>query len=182
MTVTLLPPSFAYEGSYRDYIAELGAEERYPFQMDLPHSDFSALLERLRDFSDGNRIPSDYVRTSTYWLVDGAELIGVSSLRPHLNKELAECGGHIGLGIRPSYRGRGLGTTLLGLTLREAWRIGMGDVHVHCHKGNQASVRMIRANGGLLHSETSAGDPGVTVQRYVVPAPGVRFTDAGVIS
>lgn len=172
MTATLVLPGVGYEGSYRDYIAELGAEERYPFQMDLPHGDFSALLERLRDFAAGLRVPNGYVRTSTYWLVEGGELIGVSSLRHHLSKALAECGGHIGLGIRPSYRGRGLGRTLLALTLREARRIGLDDVHVHCHKGNEASVRMILANGGVLHSETSAGDAGARVQRYVVPAPG----------
>src|SRR5690606_29423812 len=122
MTAALVLPGFEYEGSYRNYIAELGAEERYPFQMDFPNGDFHALLERLRKFAAGVKVPSGYVRTSTYWLVDGGELIGVSSLRHRLNKQLAERGGHIGLGIRPSYRGRGLGTTLLALTLQEARR------------------------------------------------------------
>lgn len=171
MRVSLILPSPEYEQSYCRYIAELGEEERYPFQLDLDHGDFTSLLQRLEDFSNGINIPSGYVTTSTYWLTEGHELIGVSSLRHYLNARIEECGGHIGLGIRPSRRGRGLGSKLLGLTLQKAHHADIGDVHVHCHKNNAASVSMIVRNGGVLHSEVRIGNPPETVQRYVVPAP-----------
>ena len=170
MTMTLVVPSPEYEQSYRDYIVELGDEERYPFQLDLEHHDFGALLDRLDQFFKGSNIPAGYVQTSTYWLVDGKELIGVSSLRHHLNDAIAECGGHIGLGIRPSRRGLGLGNTLMALTIREARTLGIGDIHVHCHEGNEASERMIVSNGGVLRSQLTLRDAAVTVQRYVVSA------------
>ena len=175
MTLSLVLPSSEYEQSYRGYLGELGDEERYPFQLDLDCSDFGALLQRLDEFRQGVNIPSGYVATSTYWLVDGPELVGVASLRHTLNERIKECGGHIGLGIRPTRRGRGVGTKLLSLTLDRAREIGVGEVHVHCHKGNGASGRMIVRNGGVLHSEIEVGDPAVVVQRYVVPAPNNAF-------
>ena len=175
MTLSLILPSNGYEQSYREYIAELGDEERYPFQLDLEHTDFDALLQHLSKFSQGIGIPPGYVATSTYWLVDGPEIIGVSSLRHTLNDRIKECGGHIGLGIRPSRRGCKLGTTLLSLTLDKARGLGLGEVHIHCHKRNQASARMIVRNGGVLHSEIGVGDPAVIVQRYVVQAPNSSF-------
>lgn len=171
MTTSLVLPSSAYAQSYRRYIAELGDEERYPFQLDLEHDDFEALLQRLQAFSQGIDIPDGYVPTSTYWLVEGDELLGVSSLRHHLNERIRERGGHIGLGIRPSRRGLGLGSHLLALTMQKAREHGIGELHIHCHKSNEASGRMIVRNGGVLHSELPGDDPAETVQRYMVMAP-----------
>ena len=168
MAFSLVLPTQQYEQSYREFIAELEDEERYPFQLDLDHSDFSALLRRLDDFANGIDIPKGYVQSSTFWLVDGDVLVGVSSLRHHLNERIKECGGHIGLGIRPSYRCRGLGTELLARTLIEARQRGIGEVHIHCHKDNEASGRMIVRNGGVLHSEIEIGDPAVAVQRFII--------------
>lgn len=170
MTPTLILPNSEYEHSYREYIAELGNEERYPFQLDLDCHDFDALLQRLGQFSEGIDVPPGFVASSTYWLVDGPALVGVSSLRHTLNERIRECGGHIGMSIRPSHRGRGLGTKLLSLTLDRARGIGIGEVHIHCHKSNEASGRMIVRNGGVLHSEIAVGDPVAIVQRYVVQA------------
>lgn len=175
MTVKLVLPGIEYEQSYREYIVELGEEERYPFQLDLEHTDFCVLLERLDQFLNGVNIPSGFVPTSTYWLVDGQELVGVSSLRQYLNEEIAECGGHIGLGIRPSYRGHGLGNTLMALTIQEARKLGIEEIHIHCHASNEASGRMIVRNGGVLRSELKLREPPETVQRYVLPAPNDSF-------
>ena len=81
---------------------------------------------------------------------------------------IREIGGHIGVGIRSSFRGRGLCTLLLGLTIAEARQRGLTPIHIHCHKHNTASARMIVGNGGVLQSEVA--EPGSTqiVQRYIV--------------
>lgn len=167
MTPQLILPGPAYESSYRSYIEELGDEERYPFPLDFDHSDFAQLLARLEEFRTGVNIPEGYVPSTTYWLVQGDELLGVSNLRHHLNDRIRHAGGHIGLGIRPSQRGRGLGTALLQLTIAEAVSRGITEIHVHCHKHNTPSARMIVASGGVLDSELSL-DSGEEVQRYVV--------------
>ncbi|AKC85484.1 GNAT family N-acetyltransferase [Pseudoxanthomonas suwonensis] len=172
MTATLVLPGRGYERSYRGYILELGDEERYPFPLDFEYRDFAALLRRLDEFANGIDIPEGFVPSSTYWLVEGGEIVGVSNLRHRLNERIRQCGGHIGLGIRPSRRGRGFGNALMALTIREARKRGIEDVHIHCHKGNEASARMIVRNGGVLDSEIEDGEPAGIVQRYVV-APGM---------
>jgi predicted acetyltransferase len=175
MTVELVAPSLAYEQSYGAYIVELGDEERYPFPLDFEHRDFRALLKRLNDFENGVNIPDGYVPSSTYWLVDSGELIGVSNLRHYLNERIKTSGGHIGLGIRPSRRGHGLGNLLLALTIQKARSKGIEELHIHCHKNNEASARMIISNGGKLDSEIADGKSAEIVQRYVVPAPNQRL-------
>jgi predicted acetyltransferase len=162
-----------HEASYRAYITELGDEERYPFPLDFDHSDFPALLRRLDEFSRGISIPEGFVPSTTYWLVDGSELLGVSNLRHYLNERIRHAGGHIGLGIRPAQRGRGLGKLLLKLTLDEARKKGIGEVHIHCEKHNEASARTIRANGGVFDSEIHEPGHGI-VQRYLVDASSLN--------
>lgn len=171
MSIQLVRPSEKYANSYRAYIKELGDEERYPFPLDFDHSDFSALLRRLDDFEQGRNLPNGFVPSSTYWLIECGELVGVSNLRHLLNERIKNAGGHIGLGIRPMARGRGLGQRLLALTIMEARSKGLGELHIHCHKHNMASARMIRANGGVLVSELDDGTPAGTIQRYIVAAP-----------
>lgn len=168
MPVELVRPNEMYERSYRAYIEELGDEERYPFPLDFDHRDFPALLRRLSDFEMGRNLPEGYVPSSTYWLVENGELLGVSNLRHFLNESIFNAGGHIGMGIRPQARGRGLGNLLLSLTIAEARKRGIGELHIHCHKHNVASARMIMANGGVLDSEVSDGKSADPIQRYIV--------------
>lgn len=168
MSIELISPNSNLQTSYNDYILELGDEERYPFPLDFDHSDFQALLGRLRDFSKGQNIPEGYVPATTYWLVENDELVGVSNLRHHLNDRILESGGHIGLGIRPSSRGRRLSIKLLELTIQEARKMNIEKIHIHCHKSNEASSRMIRAVGAELESEVQEMGSSELVQRYVL--------------
>lgn len=176
MPIELITPAPDYESSYGAYIRDLGNEERYPFPLDFDHEDFPALLARLNGLAAGVGVPDGFVPSSTFWLVDGPDLIGVSNLRHHLNDRLRQHGGHIGLGIRPGLRGRGLGSRLLALTILEARKRGIEDVYVHCHQHNVASARMIVRNGGVLESE---GDyQGQPIQRYrIQPLPAHLIGD-----
>ncbi|MCC5879784.1 MAG: GNAT family N-acetyltransferase [Idiomarina sp.] len=168
-TIALLVlPNAKYEQSYREYIAELGDEERYPFPLDFDHTDFAELLAKKERFRNGIDLPDGFVASTTYWLVEGDEILGVANLRHQLNERIRHAGGHIGLGVRPAKRGCGLGNLLLKLTLDKAFDSGINPVHIHCHKHNAASARMIIANGGILESEI--GDGGEVVQRYLINA------------
>ncbi|MCC4833622.1 GNAT family N-acetyltransferase [Shewanella sp. 10N.7] len=149
----LIKPCMQYQASYLAYITELADEERYPFPLDFDCDDFAAMLQKNQDFADGVNLPQGYVASETYWLVGGVDLIGVANLRLTLNDNIRHCGGHIGMGIRPSYRGKGLGAKLMAQTIALAKGKGMNELHIHCHKHNQASAKMIIANGGILHSE-----------------------------
>jgi predicted acetyltransferase len=166
----LVSPRLAFEDSYREYIRELADEARYPFPLEFEHDDFPALLRRLDNLERGVGVPEGFVPSSTYWLIDGAHLVGVSNLRHTLNDKLRHCGGHIGLGLRPSRRGRGLGSELLALTIKKAKERGIGEIHVHCYKRNTPSARMILRNGGVLDSEIQDERRSEIIQRYRVGA------------
>ena len=73
-------------------------------------------------------------------------------------------GGHIGDGIRPSERGKGLGTEMIALALEECRKLGISEVLMCCKKTNLASARTIEKNGGVLENEVL--DDGVSVLRY----------------
>ncbi|MEM8497643.1 MAG: GNAT family N-acetyltransferase [Pseudomonadota bacterium] len=167
MNLKLIGPTKALESSYLEYLEELGDEERYPYPMDLDHSDFSGLIQTLHNYSRGIDLPDWLVPNTTYWFINQKELVGVAHLRHELNSQLREAGGHIGLGIRPSYRGKGFGKEILRQTIEKARELGIKDVHIHCHRHNEASARMIRSVGGILESEITEEGTDKIVQRYI---------------
>lgn len=136
--------------------------------MDLDCSYFTELIQKLSDYSQGLNLPKWQVPNSTYWLVQDNELIGVAHLRHYLNKMLLELGGHIGLGIRPSYRTKGYSNFLLELTINKAKDLGIKEIHIHCHKSNTASVQMVLSNGGILDSEVLEKPTSKIIQRYLI--------------
>ena len=85
--------------------------------------------------------------------VDGGKIVGVTNVRHFLNENIEFCGGHIGLGIRPSCRGRGLGNYLMQLSIEYLVKMGSQKIHIHCYKENESSARTIINNGGVLVSE-----------------------------
>ena len=166
MNFRLCLPASEHEATYRSYITELGDENRIPFPLDFDHSDFKAWLERVEGISKGIGVPEGYVSSTTFFLMDGDELIGVSNLRHYLNDLIREHGGHIGLGVRPSNRGQGIGNQLMAMTIEEARKRGIDEIHIHCLKDNLASANTIRRNGGQLQSEGVVD--GENLQRFVV--------------
>ncbi len=92
------------------------------------------------------------------------KLIGIIQIRYELNEYLFKCGGHIGDSIRPSERNKGYSTKMISLALKEAKRIGIGNVLMTCDKNNIASARTIIKNGGKLENEVIEDNK--IVQRY----------------
>ena len=74
-------------------------------------------------------------------------------------------------GVRPSARGRGLGTELLRQSLLRARDIGLDKALLTCGKTNYASVKVILSNGGVLESEEFLPDRAEVVQRYSIQIP-----------
>ena len=165
--VKLISPNSGFQKSYVSYIEELGGEERYPYPLDLDHSDFDALVRKLELYSKGLHLPDWLVPNTTFWLVEGNEILGCSHLRHCLNAELEKAGGHIGLGIRPSARGGGLGKILLNATIDKAVKMGIEKIHIHCYADNMQSRRMIESIGAVLESAINLDLPQKTVMRYI---------------
>ncbi|MFD3537935.1 GNAT family N-acetyltransferase [Streptomyces sp. NPDC058662] len=112
---------------------------------------FGAWVEWLRGCSDRTapvepgRVPATY-----WWIADGDTYLGSVDLRHYLNAFLLDAGGHIGYSVRPSARRRGLATWALREVLYEARIRGMDRVLLTCDPDNEASVRTIEHNGGVL--------------------------------
>jgi predicted acetyltransferase len=123
-------------------------------------------LQRLVDMSAGRNLHPGWVAATTYWLLDGTGVLaGIGRLRHSLTPGLLNDGGHIGYYVRPAYRGRGHGKTVLALTLVEARKLGLERVLLTVRAGNLPSVRVIEANGGVLEDERVDAE-GARYRRY----------------
>lgn len=173
MTPTLVRPALRWKDSYRAFVAEIVAkgEAFVPFPLGYPHENFAVLLAQLDGFSRGIGLAPGFVPHSTFWLVEGDEVVGCSNLRHALTDSLRSEGGHIGYGIRPSARGRGLAKALLASTLAEAKALGIERALLSCDKANLASAAVIRANGGTLADEEFLPKRGAVVQRWWIEVP-----------
>jgi predicted acetyltransferase len=152
----LIDPTVALRDSWLASSLEWGSEPQHGAGL---HEDdkvgtvegFTGWLERLRRQSDETvalepgRVPAAY-----WWIVEGGGYAGAITLRFRLNDRLLDGGGHIGYGVRPSARGRGLASWALGQVLDRASARGLDRVLVTCDDGNTASARTIERNGGVL--------------------------------
>jgi len=162
----LVSPSEIYEASYCDYLAELGEAVRVPYPLTYSHEPFSELVQKLLDQSRGIGVAEGFVPNSSFWLVEGLRIVGVSNLRHSLTPALEVVGGHIGFGVRPSVRQNGVGTELLRQTIDEAFRLGLRRLLLTCDKENVGSAGVIVANQGVLENEVVDAETGRITQRY----------------
>ena len=87
-----------------------------------------------------------------------------------MNEALLLNGGHIGDGIRPSERRKGIATKMISLALDECRKLGIQKVLMVCDKDNVGSAKSIRNNGGVLENEIIVD--GVVEQRYWIELAG----------
>ena len=91
-------------------------------------------------------------------------MVGAVNIRHYLNEALLLNGGHIGDGVRPSERRKGVATKMIGLALQECKRLGINKVLMVCDKENIGSAKSILNNGGVLENEVVVD--GMIEQRY----------------
>ncbi|GIM98195.1 GNAT family N-acetyltransferase [Paractinoplanes toevensis] len=127
-----------------------GAGFRSADEYDSPEG-FAAWVARLHAEEDVTRPPDpDWVHCTYRWMVEGDRMLGAIALRHELNDLLFTIGGHIGYGVRPSERRRGLASWALGEILPIACGLGLDRVLITCDVGNEGSARTIRKAGGVL--------------------------------
>jgi predicted acetyltransferase len=114
-------------------------------------------------------VADGWVHCSYWWVVESGEVLGAVALRHELNDHLLQAGGHIGYGIRPSARRRGLATWAVSQVLPQARALGLDQVLITCQDGNVASARVIELSGGVLEDVRDA-ELG-RLRRYWLPVP-----------
>ena len=106
---------------------------------------FHRYIHKLQQHRNGKELPFHEVPYSTFWLTDGDKKI-YGNLR--IRHQILPVYGNVGYDIRPSFRGRGLGTLMLSLGLDKARDLRLERLKVACDEKNAASIRTIEKNGG----------------------------------
>ncbi|MGX6606320.1 GNAT family N-acetyltransferase [Micromonosporaceae bacterium Da 78-11] len=120
---------------------------------------FAAWVARLVGEQDpATPVAADWVHCTYRWIVEDDRVLGAIALRHRLNDMLLAVGGHIGYGVRPSARRRGLATWALGGMLDEARALGLDRVLITCKTVNTASARTIVRHGGVLEDVRETDD------------------------
>lgn len=106
------------------------------------------------------------VEHSTFFCLDADRniIVGAVDIRHYLNESLLLDGGHIGDGVRPSERRKGIATRMIQLALEECKALGIDRVLMVCNKNNIGSAKSILNNGGVLENEIVV--KGTVEQRY----------------
>lgn len=107
------------------------------------------------------------VPSTIFWYVAGEHYLGTLVLRHRLTDALAAAGGHIGYHVVAPWRRQGHATRMVALGLAECRALGLDRVLLTCDPGNEASRRVILANGGTPvgraggedHFWITVGDP-----------------------
>lgn len=111
-------------------------------------TDYLASLERLRLGVD---VPTGLVPATFLVGVLDERIVGRVSIRHELNEHLRTSGGHIGYGVRPADRRRGVATQMLSSALDLAPSLVVDDeVLLTCADSNTASAAVIERCGGRL--------------------------------
>jgi len=126
------------------------------------YSDFDKWLEKV---TSANNVGVPSTTFITLRKSDN-KLIGTIQLRHELNDYLANYGGHIGYGIRPSERGKGYGTRQLALVLDKARELKIPRVMISCDKDNPASSKVMIKNGAVFEREHYNEEHGEMIQIY----------------
>lgn len=118
------------------------------------------------NYLDSNVEKEGYVPYSTLFCLDEERdlFVGAVNIRHYLNESLLLNGGHIGDGVRPSERRKGVATKMIGLALEECKKIGLDKILMVCDKKNIGSAKSIVNNGGVLENEILVES--IVEQRY----------------
>lgn len=113
------------------------------------------------------------VPDSTWFCLDEERnrFVGAINIRHELNDHLLHYGGHIGDGVRPSQRRKGIATEMIRLGLIECGKLGINRVLMVCSKENIGSAKSIQNNGGVLENEVELD--GVVKQRYWIEVKNI---------
>ncbi|WPC39894.1 GNAT family N-acetyltransferase [Clostridium sp. JS66] len=162
----LSKPDKEYQKSFEDYVLSYKkTDDDFYFNFyKKALENFDEYLNDLHNYYKGINLPQDWVRTSTFWLIDNSQVVGAVRIRHQ--DVLSD--GNIGYDISPCYRKKGYGTQILKLALVEAEKIGMKEVMVTCNIDNIYSKKIIEKNNSKLLETIFIQEENEKVYRYSI--------------
>ena len=119
--------------------------------------DFKQLIRLLEDQENGRNLPEGHVPSTFLFGFVGSKLVGRVMILHQLNDFLRKIGGHIGYGVVPSERKKGLATKMLQESLVVAKSLGLQTVLVTCDEDNLPSRKIIEKAGGVFEGFSDQG-------------------------
>ena len=127
-------------------------------------------LAQLRRERAGVDLPPGRVPCSFLVAELDGDVVARTSVRHELNDFLERWGGHIGYGVRPAWRRRGVATEVLRRSLAHLREVaGVEVALVTCDDDNVASAATIERCGGVLEDVVPGPDGEGPKRRYRVP-------------
>ncbi len=165
MKLRLVKAAKEYQVQITDMLDEWSSsgEKIIPYAIRrLDYHDFEYYCENL----EVKHTKEGMVPDSTFFCLDEDRniMVGAVNIRHYLNEALLLNGGHIGDGVRPSERRKGIATQMIGLALEECRKLGIDKVLMVCDKDNIGSAKSIINNGGVLENEIVVDN--ITEQRF----------------
>lgn len=167
MPVFLTEPSPRYRNGFQDLVNDyVYSGETIYMQLYRPAlKNFEKYLQQLQQHKWGRKLPYHEVPYSTWWLADEKGVI-YGNLR--LRHQSLPVYGNVGYDIRPSFRGKGLGTLLLRLGLGKAKELEMERLKIACDEKNLASLKIIEKNGGQFLERIYDRRTRLYVKRFLI--------------
>ena len=167
MTLKLIKASTEYKEQICDMLDEWYATGESIIPWAIRKKDYHDFEEYIKSVeADERDIENGLVPDSTFFCLDtdSNKVVGAVNIRHYLNERLLLNGGHIGDGVRPSERRKGIATKMIELALAECKKLGIDRVLMVCNKNNIGSAKSIINNGGVLENEVIID--GATEQRH----------------
>jgi putative acetyltransferase len=142
----VVPITSALAAGFRDCLDAVAREKRFLAQVEAPP------LERVQQFvADG--LEKDAVQ---FVALDGERVVGWADIFPDWAPALAHRG-HLGMGVLPEYRGRGLGTRLLAACIAKATAQGLTRIELETRTDNTAALGLYRKSGFIEEGRKRRG-------------------------
>ncbi|MHB1238977.1 MAG: GNAT family N-acetyltransferase [Gammaproteobacteria bacterium] len=122
--------------SFNEALNEVCAERQY---MAIAHGIPLEIHRAFLQIVITNRLPQVVA-------VEHQKIVGWCDVIPHVEEGFTHIG-RLGMGVRMSYRGRGIGRELLSECLRHAGRYGLEKVELEVFENNAVAIRLYEAFG-----------------------------------
>lgn len=109
-------------------------------------ADYEDKIKELDNASNGILENPSFVPYTCYVFIESDKIVGVGSIRHHLNEYLEKFGGHIGYSIRPTERKKGYGSKALELLINQAKKMNIEKILITCNINNIGSKKVIENN------------------------------------
>lgn len=166
--ISLEEPSVMYVDSFFVAMAEFEVEGRPQVPAGMRTDQFSAYVEGLHDLAAGRNLPTGYIPSKEFWIIDGDGYAGRIILGLSYYPSPERLGHHVGYAVRPSKRRRGYATQALRLMLEEANKLGIYRLMPTCGQDNVASRKVIEANGGVMLPQPNSGEADGSELRFLI--------------